>query len=157
MSFMSRLLSRKQRGGSKTKSASSMSLLETTTKSLLSRRQEKPLEVNELSLKIRETEALETLAEGVNTIATFLSSGGLGGALSLYARSQSIQSILGGLAAHGGRDALDARTMGQDALEITEKIEKVFDKLQERLENKMKRDPDIHNSESDYQEWKKRQ
>lgn len=105
-------------------------------------------------------QALETLASATKEISQFLSGGGLGTAMALYARTNSISSILGGLASNGGRSALDARVLGQNSIEIVEQISLAFDKLQEKLEAKMKgeqRDPDIHDPEVDFKKWKERQ
>lgn len=83
-------------------------------------------------LLMQQTQALTVLAQGVNSLAEFVVNGGLGQMLSGYARTQSVQGILNGLAAHGGRAALDARFLKQNALEITEAIEQVFDKYKQR-------------------------
>lgn len=93
-------------------------------------------------------------------ISQFLNGGGVGHALSLYARTNSISSILGGLASNGGRSALDARVLGQNSIEIVEQISLAFDKLQEKLEAKMKgevRDDAIHDGEDAYKKWKEEQ
>lgn len=108
-----------------------------------------PAKKEETALEIQQqqTAALTTLAEGVNTIAKFIINGGLSSLLSGYARSQGVQSILGGLAANAGRNALDARTMGQNAIEIVEQIEQVFNKYAEVQNSKStgeQRDPDLH-------------
>lgn len=119
---------------------------------------------NELQIKEREVQALEHLAKGVSDIGRFLNGGGIAGALSLYAKTNSISGILSGLAAHDGRNALDARVLGQNSIEIVEQISLAFDKLQEKLEAKMSeqsrvrskgevRDPDIKDPEVDYRKW----
>lgn len=111
---------------------------------------------NELQIKEREVQALETLASATKEISQFLSGGGLGTAMALYARTNSISSILGGLASNGGRSALDARVLGQNSIEIVEQISLAFDKLQEKLEAKMKgeiHDPEIKDPEADFKRW----
>lgn len=94
------------------------------------------VETTKHELEVRQTEAIEVLGAGIQQIANFLVGGGLAEMLSGYARSQSVKDILGGLASHGGRAALDARFIKQNALEITEAVEAVFRKYQERLEEK---------------------
>jgi hypothetical protein len=98
---------------------------------------------NEQSLAVQQTEALTVLAKATNEIASFITGGGLSTLLSGYARSQAVKEILGGLAAHDGRNSLDARVLGQNALEITEAVELVFKKYSERVAEK-NRDPEIH-------------
>ena len=94
-------------------------------------------------VQLRKVEALEDLADGVCAISNFLCNGGLTKVLSGYARTQAVKDILGGLAAHDGRKALDARVLPQNALEIVEQVEAVFQKYTERLQE-ANRDPEIH-------------
>lgn len=103
-----------------------------------------PAEVQSHEIQLKQTQALTALAEGVNALAAFVTGGGLSQLLSGYARTQSVQAILGGLASHDGRNSLDARVLGQNAIEIVEQIEKVFDKYHTRQEEKVERDPYIH-------------
>lgn len=113
---------------------------------------------NEIALK--QTEALTSLAQGVNAIANFLTNGGLGEILSGYARSQSVKDILGGLAAHDGRGSLDARVLGQNAIEIVHAVEAVFEKYQEKLAAKARgevRDSELHDNEKAFVEWAEKQ
>lgn len=117
-----------------------------------SRMKHTPALVEKHELEIKQTEALATLASGVKEIATFLTGGGLTELLSGYARSQAVKDILGGLAAHDGRNALDARVLGQNALEITEAIEKVYEKYAERRAEK-DRDTEVKDGESQFREW----
>lgn len=115
---------------------------------------------NEITIKEREVQALEHLAKGVSDIGRFLNGGGIAGALSLYAKTNSISGILSGLAAHDGRNALDARVLGQNSIEIVEQISLAFDKLQEKLEAKMKgeaHDPEIKDPEADFRKWRNSQ
>lgn len=93
-------------------------------------------------LQLKQTEALTSLAESVKVLTDFLAKGGLQHTLSGLARANIAQGILGGLAAKDGRDSLDARVIKQNALEITEIIDQVFDKVGERLKDK-NRDPEI--------------
>jgi len=94
----------------------------------------------------QQTEALCSLANSFNQIASFITGGGLGSLVSGYAKAQSVQSILGGLAAHDGRNGLDARVLGQNAIEIAEQIMQVFNKMADReAEQRVApRDPEIH-------------
>jgi len=103
-------------------------------------------------IQVKQAESLALLATSVNSIANFLSAGGLSGLLSGYARSQAVKDILGGLATHAGRDALDARTLGQNAIEIVEQVEAVFKKYEERLKD-TNRDPEIKDAETDYKKF----
>jgi hypothetical protein len=105
-------------------------------------------------LEVRQTEALASIGNALQEISKFITAGGLAELLSGYARSQSVKDILGGLAAHDGRNALDARVLGQNAIEIVEQVEKVFDKYQERLSEKG-RDPEIKDAENDFNKWRK--
>lgn len=107
-------------------------------------------------LQIKQAQALTTLAEGVSSIAAFLTGGGLPSLLSGYARSQAVKDILGGLASHDGRNALDARTMGQNALEIVAQVETVFAKYEEKLKDKEKRDPELYDIEVNFKDWAKK-
>lgn len=93
-------------------------------------------------LTVRNIEALEDLADGVCAISNFICNGGLTQVLSGYARTQAVKDILGGLAAHDGRKALDARVLPQNALEIVEQVEAVFRKYTERAQES-NRDPEI--------------
>lgn len=105
---------------------------------------------------VQQTEALTTLAEGVKAIASFLQGGGLAQILSGYARSQAVKDILGGLATHDGRNALDARVLQQNATEIVAQVEAVFAKYQEKLEEGAageERDPEVKDSENAFKIW----
>ena len=107
-------------------------------------------------LEIKQAQSLAILAKGVNDIAAFITSGGLTEMLRGYAQSQAVTNILGGLASHDGRNALDARVMGQNATEIVTQVTAVWDKFQERMEEKQSgepRDPEIKNSEDDFRKW----
>lgn len=108
-------------------------------------------------IEVQQTKALTSLAEGVNAIAAFLTRGGLTDVLSGYARSQAVKDILGGLAAHDGRNALDSRVLGQNAIEIVHQVEAVFEKYGERLKEKGKRDPELHDGEAEFKEFEEKQ
>lgn len=103
-------------------------------------------------------DALIVLASATDQIANFLTGGGLIKVLNGYARTQAVKEMLGGLTTHDGRQALDARTLKQNAVEIVEAIEQVFSKYQERLSSKEPRDPEIHDAvESDPGRYAKNQ
>lgn len=106
----------------------------------------------ELEVQRQQAEALTNLAEGVTSIAGFLRNGGLREALAAHTKGQIISDILGGLASHDGRKSLDGRTIKQNALEIVETVEAVFNKMHERLQDR-NRDPEIHpvNEEEPFQ------
>lgn len=108
-----------------------------------------------LELETQKSKALLSISESLATIANFLSSNALPDILSAYARTNCVGGILNGLASHAGRNSLDARTLNQNALEIVEQVEAVFDKFAERLKAKSKRDPDLHDAETDYLAFKK--
>lgn len=99
-------------------------------------------EVDKGELTVRQTEALVSLAEGVQALSKFVTQGGLQALVAANTKGQIIQAVLGGLAAHDGRNSLDARTIKQNSLEIVETIESVFNKLNERLKDR-NRDPEI--------------
>jgi hypothetical protein len=105
----------------------------------------------EYAVAVRQTEALEVLSRGVAEIANFLVGGGFNQLVSGYAKSQASTAILGGLASHAGRNALDARVLGQNALEVVEQVLRVHDKFHERLSSKEKRDPEIKPAVEDYE------
>ena len=90
-----------------------------------------------------QTQSLGLLADSMSQLAQFVTNGGLVAALNGFAKTQAVKEILGGLAAHEGRRSLDARVLGQNAIEIVEAIEKVHDKYSERLQEKALRDPEI--------------
>jgi hypothetical protein len=107
---------------------------------------------NSHALQAKQAESLDLLAKSVNQIAQFLSGGGLTELLSGYARSQAVKEILGGLATHDGRAALDARFLGQNAIDIVTQVEKVFEKYQQKLTDS-NIDPQIKDAEADYKKF----
>lgn len=111
----------------------------------------------ENEIQIKQAEALSILANGVKDIAGFLKEGGLANILSGYARSQAVKDILGGLATHDGRNSLDGRLLGQNAIDIVHAVEAVFEKYQEKLKAKGKEDPELKDSQvTEFEEWKKK-
>jgi hypothetical protein len=102
------------------------------------------------ALQVSQTKSLEILSKGVADIAAFLNGGGLRELISGYAKSQASTAILGGLASHDGRDALDARVLGQNSLEIVEQILKVHNKFHERLSEKEVRDDEVKDAEAGF-------
>lgn len=122
--------------------------------------EQKPLTLrSEHDVAIKQTEALSVLATATKQIADFVTGGGLTQVLSGYARTQAVKDILGGLATHDGRNSLDARILGQNALEITEAVEAVFKKYAERLaEGKAEpREPEIHSPVEEYKPLRERE
>jgi hypothetical protein len=114
--------------------------------------EELPAVKTEKELAIQQIEATTQLANSVKTLADFVVGGGLQAVLNGYAKTQCVKDILGGLTAHSGRDGLDARTLSQNAIEIVEQVEKVFEKYSERLEGK-NRDPEVKDAETDFKKW----
>lgn len=112
-----------------------------------------------ISVEEEQTKALTTIADSLQSLSTWLTQGGLTEVLSGYAKSNAVQGILQGLATHDGRDALDARTLDQNALEITKQVEAVWHKYQATLEAYMNGnvDPDLHSAEDPFNEWKAKQ
>lgn len=109
-------------------------------------------------VSIAQTEALAKLADSVNSLSEFVTGGGLSTLLSSYARTQAVQAILGGLASHDGRNSLDARVLGQNAIEAVTAIEAMFTRFQEVMEAKAKgeeRDSEIHDAETSFKTWAK--
>ena len=107
-------------------------------------------------IQVQQTQALSVIADSLKNLSTFLSGEGATRLLGEYAKSQIVKDIFGGLAAHDGRNALDARFIKQNATDVIHAIEAVFDKARERGEAKTKGevDPELHDAESDYLKWK---
>lgn len=103
--------------------------------------------IKERDVAIKQVEALATLSKGVADIAAFLNQGGIQSLLTSYTKGQIASSILGGMAAKDGRNSLDARTIKQNALEITEVMEAVFNKVNERAKEREPRNPEIKDAE----------
>jgi hypothetical protein len=119
----------------------------------------KPQVLNANEVAIAQTQALTSLATSFNAIAVFITNGGLAEVLNEVAKSKAAGDILGGLAAHDGRNSLDARVLKQNALEITHAIEHAHDKFAEIAAAKKRgeeRDPDIHDAEADLKRWEER-
>ena len=106
-----------------------------------------------------QTKALVSIGESLKSLSDFVSKGGLTELLKGYSQTQIVQGVLQGLAAHDGRNSLDARYLQQNALEIVHAIEAVFDKAKERAESakKEKFDTEIKNAENDFELWKQNQ
>lgn len=108
--------------------------------------------------------AVKEVGKALTTIATWLTSpDGLAKLLSQHVeattRTGAIKEILGGLAAHDGRNALDPRVMNQNAVEVFHHVEAMMDKMKEGLKEKYSdkpKDPNLHDAEDDYSKWKSR-
>ena len=113
---------------------------------------------NELVVQ-EQTKALASIGESLKSLSDFVSKGGLTELLKGYSQTQIVQGVLQGLAAHDGRNSLDARYLQQNALEIVHAIEAVLDKAKERTEarSEEKLDTGIKNAEDDFQTWKEKQ
>lgn len=71
-------------------------------------------------------------------------------------RSKGILGVMQGLATHSGRNALDARTMDQNALEIFHLMDKAIEATKSRLQEKasgVELDPEIKDAEKEFQEY----
>ena len=71
-------------------------------------------------------------------------------------RSKGILGVLQGLATHSGRNALDARTMDQNAMEIYHLMDKAIEATKSRLQERasgVELDPEIKDAEKDFQEY----
>lgn len=108
---------------------------------------------------VKQTEALTQIGTALATISNWVTQGGLTEIMTGYAKSNAVKEILGGLAAHDGRNALDARVLSQNALEIVHQVEGVFDKFAEHLKAKKagELDPDLHNAEADFIKFKEKE
>jgi transcriptional regulator with XRE-family HTH domain len=115
--------------------------------------------IQSLTIQKETSQALTSLADSVKSIVEFARGGGLTEILQGQAKAGMVEKILGGLAAHDGRGALDARVLAQNALEISSQVEAVFDKFKERAEAKAKgevRDMEIKDSEAAFVIWNKK-
>lgn len=110
-----------------------------------------------VAIEVEQTKALTSLATSMNQIASFITQGGLVELMSGMARANAVKDILGGLATHDGRAALDARVLPQNALEIVAQVEQVFKKYEEKLSSKERVDDTVHDAENDYMKWKEGQ
>lgn len=104
-----------------------------------------------IEIKEQEVKALTVLAESTKEIATFITGGGLAKMLTGMARTNGINGVVTALVQHGGRQALDARTIKQDAIDAVTRIEEAFKYYQEHIA--AKRDPEIKDPEVDFREW----
>lgn len=105
----------------------------------------------EQSLRLKEAEALVTLSQAVKSLTAFVTEGGLQAVVAAHTKGSIISQILGGLAAKDGRNALDARVIKQNAIEIAESVVQVFSKMHERMQDS-ERDPEIKDAEKDLKE-----
>lgn len=101
-------------------------------------------------IQVRQTEALVSIGESLKQLSAFLTGGGINQLLSAYSKSQAVTGMLAGLSHHAGRGALNAQTMGQNALEIAKAIEMAHDTYERILKDKHKHDPDLHDAEKDF-------
>lgn len=101
-------------------------------------------------LSISQAKALTSISNNFDHLVEFLTQGGLIAVLEGYSRSQGVNALLNGLLAAEGRKGLDAKNLKQNALEIVEALESVFDKYEEKLGSKLKRDPELKDAEKDF-------
>lgn len=97
--------------------------------------------------KDREVVALETAATALMGISNFLSGITLKEVIQHQAVHGSIREILGGLATKDGRNALDARTMNQNAIDMAYLIEKVLGKVTSHALSRTGATPEVKDGE----------
>jgi hypothetical protein len=97
--------------------------------------------------KDREVVALETAAAALTGISNFLSGITLKEVIQHQAVHGSIREILGGLATKDGRNALDARTMNQNAIDMAYLIEKVLGKVSSHALSRTGATPEVKDGE----------
>lgn len=127
--------------------------------SIWKRKNEVEVQARSLEVQAEQTKAIQSVGQALQTIASFVAQGGLATLLGEYSRSQIAKDILGGLAAHSGRNALDARFIEQNAIEVNKAIEAIFDKAEEKAKARAAgeiRDSEIKDSEKEYREWKEK-
>jgi hypothetical protein len=91
--------------------------------------------------------ALETAAAALTGISNFLSGITLKEVIQHQAVHGSIREILGGLATKDGRNALDARTMNQNAIDMAYLIEKVLGKVTSHAISRTGAAPEVKDGE----------
>ena len=109
-----------------------------------------------IMLQEEQARALTNLSTSMGQIAKWVTQGGLVQVMQSVATANMASSLLQGLTQHSGRAGLDARTQGQNALEVTHLVMSVLDQLKEKLAAKSrgdKVDPDMHNAEEDFKKW----
>jgi hypothetical protein len=115
--------------------------------------------VEKHELEIRKTEIAEVQATALKAIADFITGSGLAKTLGAVSQAGAASSLLQGLTTHSGRAGLDARTQGQDALEICHLVQKVFAQFEEKLSAKANgevTDEEIHDGEEGFKKWKEK-
>lgn len=100
--------------------------------------------------------ALHLISNSFCTLTSWFTTGGLTEILTGTAKAKGVSDMLAALLQHDGRNALDARHVEQNAIEITHHLEAVFDKLVSHLKDKNegKLDPDLHNAEEEFRKFK---
>ena len=97
--------------------------------------------------KDREVVALETAAAALTGISNFLSGITLKEVIQHQAVHGAVRDILGGLATKDGRNALDARTMNQNAIDMAYLIEKVLGKVTSHALSRTGATPEVKDGE----------
>jgi hypothetical protein len=99
--------------------------------------------------------ALTNIGEGMKAIAHFLGGTTLPEVAESVAIMASVKQIFGGLAAHSGRNALDASLMKQNAIDTTHMITAAFDHLRKHTEELRngERDSHIVDAEEDFKSF----
>lgn len=97
-----------------------------------------------LNLKEREVVALEAQSKALTSISNFLSGITLKDVLQHTAVHSAASALLGGLTSNDGRQALDARTMKQNAIDISYLLEAVLSKLSSHASSRSR---EVHDGE----------
>ena len=110
----------------------------------------------EFQLQVQHVQQLAVIGQALATLSSWVTEGGLTKLMAEYAQATAAGGVLQGLATHDGRGALDARLMGQNAIEIVHQYEAIINKAKERAESLMKgeHDSEIHDAEKDFKKFK---
>ncbi len=101
-----------------------------------------------------QAKALQSLAGSMEVVASFITEGGLAKLMTGQAKANMSSQMLNGLMANMGRGGLDASLMNQNAIEITQLAEIIFEKYAEKLKAKSdgNYDPELKDAEADFNE-----
>lgn len=110
-----------------------------------------------LPLEVKQT--LLTINKACDAIAHFFGNTTLPEVMESRAIMGSIETMLGGLVTHAGREGLDARVINQNATEVAHVIEKTFERVKSHVQARRsgEHSGDTLDAEGDYEKWKKEQ
>ena len=105
-----------------------------------------------------QAKALTSISKSLSQLTNFITTGGLTELLAAQATHNAISGVMQGLAAHDGRQALDARVMAQNGLEIAKHIDAAVETALRLKKEKEKgdHDPEIHDAEADFKKFKEK-